>query len=473
MSLSERPSRSSRPGRPDGPVPSSTDEAPGTRPAGPAPTHFPDPVPTRSGAVRAMVVLGTRPEAIKLAPVIRSMTASSLFQPVVVTTGQHREMLQQMLGMLGVGVKSDLAVMRDRQRLSELTARLVDGLGTAIRTERPDLVVVQGDTTTALCGALAAFYERVPVAHVEAGLRTGVLDNPFPEELNRRLIGRVARWHFAPTARAAGHLRAEGVPAEQVITTGNTVVDNLLWVLAEGAGRSAFRTDGRRVLLTLHRRENQGDRMRSMGAALRRLADRGDVEIVLPLHRSPAVREALLPALAGHPGVRVVDPLDYLDFAATLEACDLVLTDSGGLQEEAPSLGKPALVLRTTTERPEAVEAGAARLVGTDPETILAAAERLLDDPDAYRRMAGAGNPFGDGHAAERIVARLTEDFEGEPAPETAHLGEGLGVHCTAEENGRTSRDRAVASAAAASVASAVVPAPGRGDPAGSYDPVA
>ncbi|MEU4892920.1 UDP-N-acetylglucosamine 2-epimerase (non-hydrolyzing) [Streptomyces sp. NPDC044780] len=370
--------------------------------------------------VRTMLVLGTRPEAIKLAPVVRAMAASALFQPVVVTTGQHREMLQQMLGLLGVGVKTDLAVMRDRQRLSELTARLVDGLGTVIRAERPDLVVVQGDTTTALCGALAAFYERVPVAHVEAGLRTGVLDNPFPEELNRRMIGRVARWHFAPTGRSAAQLLAEGVPSEQVITTGNTVIDNLLWVLKEGAGGSVFRTAQRKVLLTLHRRENQGERMRAMGAALRRLADRGDVELVLPLHRSPAVREALLPELEGHPGVRVVDPLDYLDFAATLADCDLVLTDSGGLQEEAPSLGKPALVLRTTTERPEAVEAGAARLVGTDPETILAAAGRLLDDPREYARMAGAGNPFGDGRAAERIVARLTEDFGPEEAVNTA-----------------------------------------------------
>jgi len=404
MSTSGRPVSTSRPVS----VPASV--AAVSRPPGP-------------GAVRTMFVLGTRPEAIKLAPVVRAMAASSLFQPVVVTTGQHREMLQQMLGLLGVGVKTDLAVMRDRQRLSELTARLVDGLGTVIRAEQPDLVVVQGDTTTALCGALAAFYEHIPVAHVEAGLRTGVLDNPFPEELNRRMIGRVARWHFAPTTRSADHLRAEGVPPEQVITTGNTVVDNLLWVLAEGAGRSAFRTARRKVLLTLHRRENQGARMRSMGAALRHLADRGDVEVVLPLHRSPAVREALLPELDGHPGVRVVDPLDYLDFAATLADCDLVLTDSGGLQEEAPSLGKPALVLRTTTERPEAVEVGAARLVGTDPDTILAAAGELLDDAEQYGRMAAAGNPFGDGRAAERIVARLTEDFGdfgGEGAVNTA-----------------------------------------------------
>ncbi|MEV0739838.1 UDP-N-acetylglucosamine 2-epimerase (non-hydrolyzing) [Streptomyces sp. NPDC050549] len=361
--------------------------------------------------VRAMLVLGTRPEAIKLAPVARAMAVGEQFEPIVVTTGQHREMLHQMLGLLRVDVRIALDVMRNRQQLSELTARLVGELGEVMRDQRPDLVVVQGDTTTALAGALAAFYEKIPVAHVEAGLRTGVMDNPFPEELNRCLIGRIARWHFAPTARAARHLTDEGVAAEQVFTTGNTVIDNLLWVLAEGTGTSAFRTAGRRVLVTLHRRENQGERMRGMGRALCRLAARGDVEIVLPLHRSPAVREVLLPELEGRQGVSLVEPLGYLDFAATLAECDLVLTDSGGIQEEAPSLGKPTLVLRTTTERAEAVDAGAARLVGTDPDAVVSAAEELLDDPTVYRRMATAGNPFGDGRAASRILTQLAEDF--------------------------------------------------------------
>ncbi|MFI9718802.1 non-hydrolyzing UDP-N-acetylglucosamine 2-epimerase [Streptomyces sp. NPDC052396] len=367
--------------------------------------------------VRAMLVLGTRPEAIKLAPVARAMADSPLFEPLVVTTGQHREMLHQMLDLLQVPARTELDVMRERQQLSTLTARLVDGLGEVLRDQRPDVVIVQGDTTTALTGALAAFYEHIPVAHVEAGLRTGVADNPFPEELNRRLIGRIARWHFAPTPRAAGHLTAEGVPESEVFTTGNTVIDNLLWVLAKGVGRNHFTTGLRRVLLTLHRRENQGEVMRGMGRALRRLADRGDVELLLPLHKSPAVREALLPELTGHPGIRVVEPLGYLDFSATLAACDLVLTDSGGVQEEAPSLGKPALVLRTTTERPEAVEGGAARLVGTTPEAILHAAERLLDDPREYTRMATAGNPFGDGRATERIITQLAGDF-GVDAPD-------------------------------------------------------
>ncbi|NUO42102.1 MAG: UDP-N-acetylglucosamine 2-epimerase (non-hydrolyzing) [Streptomyces sp.] len=358
-----------------------------------------------------MLVLGTRPEAIKLAPVARAMAAGPQFEPLVVTTGQHREMLHQMLGMLGVDARISLDVMRTRQQLSDLTARLVRELGGVLREQRPDLVVVQGDTTTALAGALAAFYEKIPVAHVEAGLRTGVIDNPFPEELNRSLIGRIARWHFAPTPAAARHLTDEGVPGEQVFTTGNTVIDNLLWVLTEGAGVSAFRTDAKRILVTLHRRENQGERMRGMGRALARLARRGDLEIVLPLHKSPAVREALLPELEGHQGISLVEPLDYLDFAATLAECDLVLTDSGGIQEEAPSLAKPSLVLRTTTERPEAVEAGAARLIGTDPEAIVTWAERLLDDPAEYRRMATAGNPFGDGEAAHRILGQLAEDF--------------------------------------------------------------
>ncbi|MFC5723079.1 non-hydrolyzing UDP-N-acetylglucosamine 2-epimerase [Streptomyces gamaensis] len=376
--------------------------------------------------VRAMLVLGTRPEAVKLAPLARAMAASPLFDPVVVTTGQHREMLQQMLELLQVPVRTELDVMRDRQQLSTLTARLVAGLGEVVRARRPDLVIVQGDTTTALTGALAAFYEHVPIAHVEAGLRTGVLDNPFPEELNRRLIGRMARWHFAPTPRAAGHLTAEGVLEAEVFVTGNTVIDNLLWMLAQDTGRSAFpagtggRPPLRRVLLTLHRRENQGATMRAMGRALRRLADRGDVELVLPLHKSPAVRDALLPALTGHADIHVVEPLGYADFCATLADCDLVMTDSGGVQEEAPSLDKPALVLRTTTERPEAVEAGAARLVGTEPETILAAACALLDDPAGYARMARADNPFGDGRAAERILAQLAEDFGADAGPRAA-----------------------------------------------------
>ncbi|WP_218005017.1 non-hydrolyzing UDP-N-acetylglucosamine 2-epimerase [Actinomadura macra] len=360
--------------------------------------------------IRAMIVLGTRPEAIKLAPVVRAMNASPDFEPLVVSSGQHREMLEPMLTALGVQAHTDLAVMRDRQRLAGLTGRLVTALEATMRDENPDVVVVQGDTTTAMCGALAASYEQIPVAHVEAGLRTGNLYNPFPEELNRRLIGPIARWHFAPTERAAVHLRAEGIPRAHVVTTGNTVIDNLHWMLHQGSGTSAFRTTGERILVTLHRRENQGDGMRGLAGAIRRLAERGDCEVLLPLHKSPAVRESLLPDLSDHPGVTICEPLGYPDFTATLASCDLVLTDSGGVQEEAPSLGKPVLVLRATTERPEAIEAGVARLVGTDPDEVFAAASRLLDDTDERDRMARAVNPFGDGRAADRILDAMVRD---------------------------------------------------------------
>lgn len=360
--------------------------------------------------IRAMLVLGTRPEAIKLAPVARAMSATPDFDPIVVNTGQHREMLEQMLHLLELKTAVDLAVMRDRQKLSTLTSRLVDGLSDVVEEMQPDLVVVQGDTTTAMCGALAASYQRIPVAHVEAGLRTRNLNNPFPEEINRQLIGRLAHWHFAPTPRAAEHLISEGVPERQISVTGNTVIDNLKWMLPRAEGVPAFRTRLRKILVTLHRRESQGDEMSQMASALRRLADRGDCELLLPLHKSPAVRDSLLPILDGHEHVTIVEPLGYADFAATLAVCDLVLTDSGGVQEEAPSLGKPVLVLRATTERPEAVEAGVARLIGTDGEVLYTEATRLLDDPAAYERMAGAVNPFGDGHAADRIIRTLTRD---------------------------------------------------------------
>lgn len=371
-------------------------------------------LPLGNGASRhlkAALVFGTRPEAVKLAPVVRAMEPSTSLDPVVVVTGQHREMLDQMMAQLRLAAQHDLDVMHDRQQLSRLTARLVDGIGDLLSRNRPDVVIVQGDTTTTLCGALAAFYERLPVAHVEAGLRSNVLDNPFPEELNRRLVSTLARWHFAPTPRAADQLVAEGVDPKRIEITGNTVIDSLLWVRGQGGGSSAFRTSARGVLVTLHRRENQGAAMRTMARTLLRLAAREDVEILIPLHLSPAVREALLPILGGHPRITVTAPLDYLDFTATLAASEIVLTDSGGVQEEAPSLDKPVLVLRDTTERPEAVATGAARLVGTDPDVIHDSAVSLLDDAAEYQRMAAAVNPFGDGHAAQRIVSRLSCDL--------------------------------------------------------------
>jgi UDP-N-acetylglucosamine 2-epimerase (non-hydrolysing) len=361
--------------------------------------------------VRLLVIFGTRPEAVKLAPVVRALQASPLFAPVVCSTGQHKEMLEQMLDAMHLVPDYQLGLMRDRQALSSLTSLAVSGLSEIIRAERPAAVVVQGDTTTCLCGALAAFYAGVPVAHVEAGLRSGCLDSPFPEELNRRLVAQMTRWHFAPTQGAASNLRREGIDAASVAVTGNTGIDNLRWVLDSGLGSSRFRTGLRRVLVTLHRRESQGETMRGLAVAIRELAARGDVEVLLPLHKSSAVRDAIIPVLRDAPNVTLTDPLGYLEFTGSLASAHLVLTDSGGVQEEAPSLGKPVLVLRETTERPEAIAAGAARLVGTSAEAVYQAAARLLDDSDAYAAMAQAVSPFGDGHAAPRIVSRLAAEL--------------------------------------------------------------
>lgn len=362
--------------------------------------------------MHVMFVLGTRPEAIKMAPVIRAMQSDDDFTCTVVSSGQHREMLDQMWPVLEVSPDMDLAVMRSRQTLSSVTALLMEGLGEALRERRPDAVLVQGDTTTAFCGALAAFYEQIPVGHVEAGLRSGRLDNPFPEELNRRLISPMARWHFAPTELAAGNLTNEGVSPRNVLVTGNTVIDNLLWILGRDRVATPFSSSSvtRKVLVTLHRRETQGAVMHGLAQALRKLADRGDLEIILPVHKSPAVRDVLIPVLSHHGSVKIVEPMDYVTFTSTMARSDLIVTDSGGVQEEAPTLGKPVLVLRETTERPEAIEAGTSLLVGTEPEELLAEANRLLDDSMAYRRMATLANPFGDGKAALRILDRLRKD---------------------------------------------------------------
>jgi UDP-N-acetylglucosamine 2-epimerase (non-hydrolysing) len=361
--------------------------------------------------VRVLVILGTRPEAIKLAPVVRALQASPRFAPVLCSTDQHKEMLEQMLDAMQLVPDYRLGLMRHQQALPALTSLAVSGLGEVIRLEKPAAVVVQGDTTTCMCGALAACYESVPVAHVEAGLRSGCPDNPFPEELNRRVVAQLARWHFAPTRGAASNLRREGIDAASIEVTGNTGIDNLHWVLDRGLGSPRFRTGLRHVLVTLHRRENQGETMRGLAGAIRKLATRGDIEVLLPLHRSPAVRDVIGPVLADTPNVTLTDPLGYLEFTASLASADLVLTDSGGVQEEAPSLGKPVLVLRETTERPEAIAAGVASLVGTSAVAVYQAATRLLDDPAAYAAMAQAVSPFGDGRAAARIVSRLTAEL--------------------------------------------------------------
>jgi len=362
--------------------------------------------------MKVVTVLGTRPEVIKLAPVISELRRRPRAETVVVATGQHRELLDQMLAQFELAADVDLDLMRPDQRLSDLTAELVRGLGDALRTLEPDWVVVQGDTSTTMCASLAAFYEGIPVAHVEAGLRTGDDYSPFPEELNRRVVSRIAALHFCPTAASAANLVAEAVPRDRVHVTGNTVIDALKWAVQRARRLAApvARLRPRRLLVTLHRRESQGEAMRAVCQAVRALAGREDTEIVLPVHRNPAVREIVLATLAGVPGVHLCEPLDYLSLVHVLDSSDLVLTDSGGLQEEAPSLGKPLLVLRDTTERPEAVAAGVARVVGTNPQVVVDAATELLDDHDAYARMAHPENPFGDGLASRRIVDLLSAE---------------------------------------------------------------
>ena len=359
--------------------------------------------------MKVAAVVGTRPEVIKLAPVLEALRERPSTETVLIATGQHREMLDQMLELFGLVPDVDLDVMQPNQGLADLTADLVRGLVATLEDARPDWVLVQGDTTSTFCGALASFYGGFPVGHVEAGLRTGDNRAPFPEEANRRLVAPLATLHFCPTRRSALNLESEAVAPSRVHVTGNTVIDALLWAVERAREMPApmARTRPRRALLTVHRRESHGDALREVCRAVRGLAARGDVEIVFPVHRSPTVREVVVPELAGIDGVVLTDPLDYLELVHVLDTSDLVLTDSGGLQEEAPTLGKPVLVLRETTERPEAVEAGVARLVGTNAAVVEHAAARLLDDAVAYRAMAHPANPFGDGRAGRRIADAL------------------------------------------------------------------
>lgn len=357
---------------------------------------------------RILVVVGTRPEAVKLAPVVHALQQAPWAEPRVLATAQHRQLLDQIHAFFGITPDRDLDLMRPDQTLADLTARMIAAMDPVLAAERPGLVLAQGDTTTVMVTALCCFYRKIPFGHVEAGLRTGDVHNPFPEEMNRVLVGRMAALHFAPTAGSAQNLLREGVPATSVQVTGNTVIDALLWA-AERVDPAAFAPPpGKRlVLVTAHRRENFGQPFEQVCAALRQLADRPDVQLVYPVHPNPNVRDVAHRVLGRHPSIRLVDPLDYPDMVAAMRACDLILTDSGGVQEEAPSLGKPVLVLRTTTERPEGVAAGAARLVGTDKNRIVEQASRLLDDARAYQAMASVQNPYGDGRAAKRIVQAI------------------------------------------------------------------
>jgi len=362
-------------------------------------------------ATPVLCVVGTRPEAIKMAPVIRALRNTAALTPITVSTNQHPGTVQSFLAEFEVTPDVVLDVPDRRSSdLSELLAALLPRLGAAIQAARPGAVLVQGDTSSALAGALAAFYAKVPVGHVEAGLRSGRADDPFPEEMHRRMVGECTTWHFAPTTRAVAALTEEGVPAARIFLTGNTVVDALRWITAEAAAPAQPASTGRRrLLVTAHRRENWDEPMRRIGRALARLAERDDLEVRLSLHPNPAVRGVFAALLADCPRVTMFEPLGYRDFAGELAQASVILTDSGGLQEEGPALGRPVLVMRETTERPEAVDAGVARLIGTDEDTIVAQVTRLLDDPTAYAEMSHAISPFGDGHAARRIASVLTE----------------------------------------------------------------
>lgn len=356
---------------------------------------------------RVTIVLGTRPEAIKLAPVIQEFRACSALETRVVLTGQHREMVTQVMDLFQLTADQDLDLMAPRQTLTHVTCAALQGLRDDFQAFPPQLVLVQGDTTTAFAAALAAFYEQIPVGHVEAGLRTDNLLDPFPEEANRRLISQVAQLHFAPTQRSQANLEASGVVGRAMVT-GNTVIDALLRMAERAPELTDLPIDWakqRVILATVHRRENWGDRLRSIAEGmLAVLESHPDTTLLLPLHRNPTVREPLQDLLGGHPRVVLTEPLDYDRLVAAMKGCTLLLTDSGGLQEEAPALGKPVLVLRRTTERPEAVDAGTAKLVGTDSASIAQETARLLDDPAAYDQMARAVNPFGDGLASGRIL---------------------------------------------------------------------
>ncbi|MFI7481845.1 non-hydrolyzing UDP-N-acetylglucosamine 2-epimerase [Kocuria sp. M1R5S2] len=365
-----------------------------------------------------MPIYGTRPEAIKMAPIVKALQGSPDFECVVTVTGQHRQMLDQVNEIFEIVPDHDLNIIQPRQTLNGILTRTVEGLEALFAENAPDAVVVQGDTTTSTAAAVAAFYRGIPVIHAEAGLRSFNLLSPFPEEANRKLTSQITSLHLAPTATSKENLLREAIAEEDVVVTGNTVIDALLHTVAKQLPFTdpvleQIADSGRKVLLvTTHRRENQGEAMRGVGRALARIAEaEPELTIVLPAHRNPVVREAVLPSLVGQDNVVVTEPLAYGEFTRMLSVAEVVLTDSGGVQEEAPSLGKPVLVMRENTERPEAVDAGTVKLIGTDEERIVAEVDALLNDPDAYAAMANAVNPYGDGRAAARSLAAIEQMF--------------------------------------------------------------
>lgn len=367
-----------------------------------------------------MVIFGTRPEAIKMAPVIQLMKQHRDLHPQIVVTGQHKEMLNQVLELFQISPDLDLQIMREAQTLNDITSRVISSLPSVFARFQPDAVLVHGDTSSTLAAALAAFYAGIPVGHVEAGLRTGNMHAPWPEEMNRRLTAPLSTWHFAPTAAARDNLLREGVSDSSIHVTGNTVIDALIQVdrkltldaqlRSEMLSRFPFLLSNKRlVLVTGHRRENFGAGFERICRALACLAARHDIQIVYPVHLNPYIQNVIRTNLSGQSNVHLIPPQDYLPFVFLMQQAHLILTDSGGVQEEAPSLGKPVLVMRETTERPEAVSAGTVQLVGTDETSIVRSVLELLDNPDAYARMSEAHNPYGDGEAAARICAALLD----------------------------------------------------------------
>ena len=376
--------------------------------------------------IKVLLIFGTRPEAIKMAPVISALRGDDRFDARVCVTAQHREMLDQVLALFEITTDYDLDLMQPGQGLFEITSGALLGLKAALKDAQPDLVLVHGDTTTTLSASLAAYYAQIPVGHVEAGLRTGDIYSPWPEEINRKIAGAITRLHFAPTTGAQANLIAENVAPDHITVTGNTVIDALLEVVAKLESepqRSAqldrefgINPDKRLILVTGHRRESFGAGFERMCAAMARLAMREDTQIIYPVHLNPNVKGPVEERLRALDRVNLIAPQDYLPFVHLMRRADLILTDSGGVQEEAPSLGKPVLVMRDTTERPEAIEAGTVRLVGTDTNLIVNVASALLDDPDAYESMSRAHNPYGDGRAAGRIREAIVHFFAREQA---------------------------------------------------------
>ena len=365
--------------------------------------------------LKVMTIFGTRPEAIKMAPLVLELQRHpEKIESIVTVTAQHRQMLDQVLSIFGITPDFDLNIMKDRQTLIDITTRGLEGLDKVMKEAKPDIVLVHGDTTTTFIASLAAFYNQIPVGHVEAGLRTWDKYSPYPEEMNRQLTGVMADLHFSPTAKSATNLQKENKDESRIFITGNTAIDALKTTVKETYSHPVLEKLGndRLVLMTAHRRENLGEPMRNMFRAIKRLVDKHeDVQVVYPVHMNPVVRETANDILGDHGRIHLIEPLDVIDFHNVAARSYLMLTDSGGVQEEAPSLGVPVLVLRDTTERPEGIEAGTLKLAGTDEETIFSLADELLSDKEAHDKMSKASNPYGDGRASERIVEAILKHF--------------------------------------------------------------